>query len=225
MPAPTWRELFKYPRSVVVTCLTSLSQIGGLGVALWTGVFVSIIKLAWDKIYYLVLGVSIAGLVGQFVMSYLSDAIGRRRSGILCGFGGALALALAGYFYDAFFETVSVFWLLLLVATFFGIGSLAIIWPYAAEVWPVGLRASGLGLAYGTGTLGALLAPLGLGLIIGASSFLSPQATPASVLPATLFLAGWYALAGFTWLFAIETAGRSIEEIDAALARPHAVGD
>ena len=83
----------------------------------------------------------------------------------------------------------------------------------------MGLRASGMGLACGVGTLGGLLAPRGLELIIGAPSFLSPQATSASILPATLFLAAWYALAGFLfWLFAMETRGRSIEEIDAVLA-------
>jgi hypothetical protein len=89
-----------------------------------------------------------------------------------------------------------------------------------AEVWPMGLRASGIGLACGVGTLGGLLAPLGLEEIIGAPSFLNPQATAASsILPATLFLAAWYALAGFVfWLFAMETRGRSIEEIDAVLA-------
>ena len=55
-------------------------------------------------------------------------------------------------------------------------------------------------------------------MIIGAPSFLSPQATPDSVLPATLLLATSSALGGLVfWLFAIETRGRSIEEIDAAL--------
>ena len=130
-----------------------------------------------------------------------------------------MSLALAGCYYDAFFGTVSVFWLMVTVASFFGVGSAALIRPYTAEVWPASLRASGMGLAYAIGSLGGLLAPLGLELIIGAPSFSSPQATPASVLPVMLFLAAWYALVGLVfWLFAIETRGRSIEEIDRALA-------
>jgi len=215
-----WHQLFKYRRSVVIACVISLTQIGGAGIAaLWTGVFVSILKISWATVVYLTLGLALAGLVGQFVMSYLSDAIGRRNSGMLCGFGAALSLAVAGYYYDAFFGTVSVFSLLVMVASFFGLGSTAIIRPYIAEVWPAGLRASGMGLAYGFGSLGGLLAPLGIEPIIGAPSFLSPQASPNSVLPATLFLAAWYALAGFVfWWFAVETRGRTIEEIDAALA-------
>ena len=113
---------------------------------------------------------------------------------------------------------LAVFWLLIMVASFFGVGSMAIVRPYTAEVWPAGLRASGMGLAYGFGSLCGLLTPRGLELITGAPSFLSPQATPDSVLPATLLLATSSALAGLVfWLFAIETSGRSIEEIDAAL--------
>jgi hypothetical protein len=130
-----------------------------------------------------------------------------------------LSLVFAGLSYDAFFGTVSVFWLLVMVASFFSIGSAAIVRPYTAEVWPLGLRASGMGLAYGVGSLGGLLAPRGLELIIGAPSLSSPQAAPGSVLPTMLFLAAWYALAGVVfWLLAIETKGRSIEQIEAAFA-------
>ena len=90
---------------------------------------------------------------------------------------------------------------------------------FAGKVAFITGGASGMGLAYAIGSLGGLLSPLGLELIIGAPSFSSPQATPDSVLPAMLFLAAWYALAGLVfWLFAIETRGRSIEDIDRALA-------
>jgi putative MFS transporter len=219
LPHTPWHELFKHRRSVVVACLISLGQVAGVGVGLWAGVFVSILKISWAAVVYLTLGMGLAGWSGQFAMAYLSDAIGRRRSGMLCGFGTALSLALAGYYYDAFFGVVPVFWLLATIASFFGIGSVAIVRPYTAEIWPTGLRASGMGLAYAIGSLGGLLAPLGLEVIIGAPSFLDPQAAAASVLPATLFLAAWSALLGLVfWLFAMETKGRSIEEIEAALA-------
>jgi putative MFS transporter len=222
MPPTPWRELFNYPRSVVVTFLTSLAQVGGSG--LWAGVSISILHITGSTVVYLTLGVGLAGLAGQFVMSYLSDAIGRRKSGMLCGFGAALSLAVAGYYYAAFFGTVSVFWLLVMVASFFGVASAAIVRPYTAEVWPAGLRASGIGLAYGVGSLSGLLAPRGIELIIGAPSFLSPQATPDSVLPAMLFLAAWYAVAGLVfWLFAMETNGHTIEEIDSTFVNKPAM--
>ena len=216
-----WHELFKYRRSVVITSVISLAQICGAGVAaLSAGLFVLTLKINWASVVYLTVGIALAGLAGQFAMSYLSDAIGRRGSGMLCGFGAALSLALAGYYFTAFLGTLSVFWLLMMVASFFSSGSTAIIRPYTAEVWPTGVRASGMGVAYGFGSLGGLLAPGGLELLMGAPNFFGPPATPASILLATFFFATWHAIAGLVfWLFAIETRGRSIEEIDTALSR------
>jgi putative MFS transporter len=110
---------------------------------------------------------------------------------------------------------------------FFSGGSYSIIAPYLAEVWPTGLRASGMGLGYGVGNLGKIISPLGLALIVGASDFVRPEARVEAIMPAMLFLAFlafWAALAAFAFLFlGIETKGRSIEEIDAAMARPREV--
>jgi MFS transporter, putative metabolite:H+ symporter len=204
-PTP-WYQLFRYRRSVAVSCLISLAQIGGAATALWGGVSVSVLKFGWSNVAHLMFGVIAAGLVGQFIMAYLSDAIGRRSSGMLCGFGAAACLALAGVFYDAFLGTVSVFWLLLVITSFFGLGSMAVIRPYTAEVWPSGLRASGMGLAYGFGSLGGVVAWYGLQFLPGSPGFLDLQVTPRSILPVTLFLAAWYGLAGLVfWLLAMET--------------------
>jgi MFS transporter, putative metabolite:H+ symporter len=82
------------------------------------------------------------------------------------------------------------------------------------------LRASGMGLGYGVGNLGKIISPLGLALIVGGSNFIKPEASVDAIMPAMLFLAFWAALAAFAFLFlGIETKGRSIEEIDAALTR------
>ena len=63
------------------------------------------------------------------------------------------------------------------------------------------------------------LAPVGLALIAGSSDYLGPKASLEVILPAMLYLAFWYLLVGFAfWLLALETSGRSIEAIDAALA-------
>jgi hypothetical protein len=35
IPQTPWRELFRYPRSIAMSCLTSLSQTTGIGVLLW----------------------------------------------------------------------------------------------------------------------------------------------------------------------------------------------
>src|SRR5271157_6307343 len=113
------------------------------------------------------------------------------------------------------------FFVLLMCQRFFGDGSYAIIGPYIAEVWPAGLRASGMGLGYGVGNLGKIISPLGLALIVGATNVIKPEASVEAMIPAMFFLAFWAALAAAAFLvLGIETKGRSIEEIDAALTKP-----
>jgi MFS transporter, putative metabolite:H+ symporter len=71
------------------------------------------------------------------------------------------------------------------------------------------------------GNLGKILGPLGLALIVGSSNYVSPKATLDAIFPALLYLAFWYAQAAVVfWLLGFETKGRSIEEIDGALATP-----
>ena len=106
----------------------------------------------------------------------------------------------------------------LMAHSFFGGGSYTIIAPYMAEVWPAGLRASGMGLGYGVGNCGKIISPLGLALIVGGSKFVKPAAAVGAMIPAMYFLAFWAALAAVAFvMLGIETKGRSIEEIDAAL--------
>jgi MFS transporter, putative metabolite:H+ symporter len=225
----SWRELFKYPRSMVAACLVALSQTGGVGILLWiTTLFVMVLKITPAEASYLMIYVGILGIVGRLVASWMSDAFGRRASGFLIGMGGALSMALAGYFHDAYLGTVSVFFVLIMVQRFFGDASYAIIGPYLAEVWPNRLRASGMGFSYGIGNLGKIIGPLGLAVIVGSSNYVKPELTLDAIFPALLFLAFWYAQAAIVFAFlGIETRGRSIEEIgsalDAAPMRPAAL--
>ena len=215
-----WRELFKYPRSIATGCLTGLAQTGGIGLILWAPtLFVLILKIAPAEAAYLMIWVSLAGILGRLAASYSSDAMGRRHSGMLICFGAALFMALAGYLSDAYIGALSVFFVLCMIQRFFGDGSYAIIGPYLAEVWPLRLRGSGMGLCYGVGNVGKIIGPLGLALIVGSSNYISPKASVDAVLPAFLYLGFWYALAALTfWLIGFETKSRSIEEIDRAFA-------
>jgi putative MFS transporter len=215
----SWRELFKYPRSMTAACLVALSQTGGVGILMWiTTLFVMVLKITPPEASYLMIYVGILGIVGRLVASWMSDALGRRISGFLIGIGGALAMAAAGYFHDVYLGTVSVFFVLIMVQRFFGDASYAIIGPYIAEVWPNRLRASGMGFSYGIGNLGKIIGPLGLALIVGSSNYVSPKVTIEAIFPALLFLAVWYGQAGLVFaFFGIETRGRSIEEINSTL--------
>jgi MFS transporter, putative metabolite:H+ symporter len=215
----SWRELFRYPRSMATACLTGLSQTGGVGLLLWlVTLFVLVLKVTPVEASKLMIWVSLIGIAGRFAVAWMSDAIGRRRTGMVVGIGAAVTLAAAGYCRDMYLGTTSVFLLLVLVNRFFGDGSYAVIGPYMAEVWPARLRASGMGFGYGVGNLGKVIGPLGLALIAGTSDYISPKATLHALGPACLFLAFWYAQAVLAfWLLGIETKGRSIEQIDAAL--------
>jgi putative MFS transporter len=215
----SWRELFRYPRSMAAACLTGLSQTGGVGLLLWiTTLFVLVLHISPAEASYLMIYVGLVGILGRLVASWMSDALGRRASGIVIGIGGALTMALAGYLHDAYLGTVSVFFLLVVVQRFFGDASYAIIGPYMAEVWPLRLRASGMGFGYGVGNLGKIIGPLGLALIIGSSNYINPKASLDAIVPAFLYLAFWYAQAALVfWLLGFETKGRSIEDIDRAL--------
>jgi len=226
-PQPTrWRELFRYPRSMVLSTLTSLGvQTTGIGLVLWAPtLFAQVLAISPAQASFLMIWVGLAGLIGRFLFSWLSEAIGRRPSGILLSFGAAAGAWLAGIYYDAFLGGLSMFWLMVMVSRFFGDGGYAVVGPYAAEVWPASLRASGMGFGYGLGNFGKVLGPLGLALIAGSSNYVNPKADLAALGPAMNYLAAWSVMAGLVFLFlGFETKGRSIEEIDADLMEPETV--
>jgi putative MFS transporter len=144
LPEPektSWRELFNYPRSMMAACLVALSQTGGVGILMWiTVLFVMVLKITPEQASYLMIFVGILGIVGRLIASWMSDALGRHLSGFLIGMGGAISMALAGYWHDVYLGTVSVFFVLIMIQRFFGDASYAIIGPYLAEIWPSRLR-------------------------------------------------------------------------------------
>ena len=127
-----------------------------------------------------------------------------------------------GYLYDVYIGGWSLFYILFIVQTFFGSANYSVVGPYMAEIWPARLRASGMGVSYGTGNLGKFIGPLGLALIMGAGDVIKPAAPNLVMLgPAFVYFASWYVLGliGF-WVFGYEPRGRSFEEIDIALDQP-----
>ena len=128
---------------------------------------------------------------------------------------------LAGYLRDVYIGAAPAFFLMLLLASFFSNASFSVVFPYMAELWPAKLRASGFGFVYGCSNIAKFIGPAGLAVIAGASNYVAPQATLDALVPAFNYFAAWYLLAVVGFLFiGIETRGRTIEELDAALARP-----
>jgi MFS transporter, putative metabolite:H+ symporter len=219
-----WLELFKYPRSLITGCLTGLTQTGGVGLTLWmVTLFVMVLQVTPAEASQLAIWVSISAVAGRFFCSWISDAMGRRASGVLSCVIAAVFMSLAGYLNSVFVGGVSMFFLMIVLQNFFGSGNYSIVGPYMGELWPARLRGSGMGLVYGVGNLGKFIGPAGLAFIAGSSNYVAPKATLDALVPAFNYFAFWYVLGAVAfWFIGIETRGRSFDEIDAALTAPAA---
>jgi putative MFS transporter len=217
-----WVELFKYPRSIIAGCLVGLTQTGGVALALWqVTLFIMVLKITPPEASKLVIWISVAAIIGRFFCSWISDAWGRRAAGVFSCMTAAVFMFLAGYLHDVFIGGVSMFFLMILLQSFFGSGNYSIVGPYMGELWPSRLRGSGMGLVYGVGNLGKFIGPAGLALIAGSSNYVKPAVTLAALVPGFAYFAFWYVLGAVAfWFIGFETRGRTIDEIDGALARP-----
>ncbi len=205
------------PRSLAVSWLASIgAQTAGYGIILW-GPTLFVLQLGVTPAYAadLFIDITAAGILGRISFSVLSEVIGRRSAGMLCGFGGAACVAAAGILHDAMLGSVSLFWLFIVLGDFFYDGGFAVIGPYMAEVWPTNLRATGMGSAYGFGGIGKIVGPLGLALIVDSANVVKPDVTVAAIPSTFLFLAAWLVLCGLAFLlFGFETRNRSLAALD-----------
>jgi putative MFS transporter len=216
-----WLDLFKYPRSLLVSWLGNAgAQTGAYGVALWApSLFVLLLKVSPQEASKMMILLSVTGFIGRVSFSWLSERIGRRNSGGLLGFGAGALIILAGHNYDGTIFGLSAFWLILAAAMFFVDGGFAIVGPYAAEIWPSHLKTSGMGSAYGFGGIGKILGPVGLALIVGSGNYLKPDVPLTEIPTAFLYLGCWFLMAGVVYyFFGLETKGKSLEQIDRELA-------
>jgi putative MFS transporter len=230
-PKTSWAELFRYPRSLAVSWMASLgAQTASYGIGLWAPtLFVLQFNCTPAYAAYLFIWVKLSGIAGRISFAFLSDWIGRRNSGMLCGFGSALFVALAGALHNEVWSGVPLFWALIVIADFFYDGGFATIGPYLAEVWPTRLRTTGMGSAYGFGGIGKIIGPLGLALIVGASDVITPKATLDAIGPSFAYFTFWLILCGCAFLFfGFETGRRAIGVIDkrleAAVPAPVTIG-
>ncbi|HKS89283.1 MAG TPA: MFS transporter [Stellaceae bacterium] len=217
-------ELFRYPRSIVAGCLTGLTQTGGVALALWqVTLLAQVLNITPPQASKLVIWVSVSAILGRFFCSWISDAWGRRASGIFSCLTAAFFMFMAGYLHSVFIGGVSMFYLMILLQGFFGSGNYSIVGPYMGELWPARLRGSGMGFVYGVGNLGKFIGPAGLAVIAGSSNYVKPGVTMSALVPGFAYFAAWYVLGAIAFAFiAMETRGRTIDEIDAELSGPRA---
>jgi len=221
-----WVELFKYPRLVAAGCLTGLTQTGGASLGLWGAtLLVIVLNTTPAHAAFLMVFVGVSAIIGRFFITMLIEPLGRRGAGTVACVMAAILMVCAGYMYDVFIGTWSLFYMLYIAQSFFSSAIYSVVGPYMAEIWPARLRSSGMGMSYGTGNLGGkVLGPAGLALIMGAGDIIKPAAPNLVMLgPAFVYFASWYILGvvGF-WVFGPETKGRTFEEMDTTLAKPAA---
>jgi putative MFS transporter len=216
-----WFDLFKYPRSLLVSWLGNAgAQTGVYGITLWApSLFVLMLKVTPQEAAKMMILLSVTGFLGRLSFSYFSEKIGRRNAGGLMGFAAGILTIVAGYNHDTAMFGVSAFWLLLAVAFFFADGGFAVVGPYAAEIWPSHLKTTGMGSAYGFGGIGKIIGPLGLALIVGSNNYLKPDVPLPQIPTAFVYLGCWFLMAGVVYyFFGLETRGKSLEQIDHELA-------
>ncbi len=159
-----WLDLFKYPRSLLVSWLGNAgAQTGVYGITLWApSLFVLLLKVTPQEAAKMMILLTVCGFIGRLSFSYFSELMGRRNAGGLLGFGAGVLTIVAGYNYDAtLFGAVGVLadprgdlllrrWRLCHRRTLCGRGL-----AFASAN-------HGMGSAYGFGGIGKIIGPVGL---------------------------------------------------------------
>src|SRR5579884_2785407 len=212
-PRGNWLDLLSQPRMFFETILIwGGSSTAAYGVYLWGPTIVALllnIPVPQAAAYFVI--VSGAGVTGKIVVTVVAPLIGRRLLGIIWGFGGTAALALAGYYNTVMIGEIPLMVVLLACSTFCIEGGFSNLAPYTVESYGVNLGARSSGLGQTANGFGKIIGPLSLALIAGTSHLVSMQQTEAAVFPAFLFLAFAMLLVGLSFLFlGVETHGKQM---------------
>ena len=214
----SYGALMRYRSSVVLTVVSWLgASVAVAGLVLWGPTFLEqILDIDPDNAAALFILVTLGSFTGRLFFSFAPDRIGRRRAGMIMGFGAAPLLALAGVSGDTEVGGVPVFLLALVAAAFFVDGGFANLTPYTPEIYPTSLRTHGMGLAWAVSGLGRIVGPLLIGVIAGSGDVVDPAATAGAQLPAFLILAGFALTVGLAFLvIRLETHGTDLETLSA----------
>src|SRR2546427_406637 len=94
----SWLDLFKYPRSLIVSWLGNAgAQTGGYGITLWApSLFVLLLKVTPQEAAKMMILLSASGFIGRLSFSFFSELMGRRNAGGLLGFGAGVMSIVAG---------------------------------------------------------------------------------------------------------------------------------
>lgn len=191
-------------RTLVVWVLALCASTTGYGIANWMPtLFTTVYGLSLHQALQYGLSSHIAGFFSALSAVFLIDGLGRRWT-FIASFAGAAVLLLVIRFTTAGADPWHV---MLLSAVSFGLMGIVIggTYVYAPEIYPTQVRAIGAGSASACLRLGSIVSPFAVGLLLPAFGI-------GSVF---IFFAGSALIGAVTmYLFAVETKGRSLEDIE-----------
>lgn len=213
-------DLLRYRRSFWGSALTwfGVAAVGG-GIVLWGPTFLeTLLKIEEEEAALLFAVVTLGSFAGRLTFSLLPQRIGRRRAGMIAGFGAAPILLLAGLAGDSEVGYIPLFLLALVLASFFADGVYANLVPFTPETFPTHVRAQAMGMAQAVNGLGRIVGPAVLAAIAGTGSVVAPAATADALAPGFAFLAACSLLVGAAfWLVALEPHGKDLETLEAEI--------
>jgi putative MFS transporter len=200
----SWSDLFGpiyLRRTLAVWLIWFTAYLANYGLSTWMPtVYRTVYKLPLDVALRYGLITTAAGLLGAAVAALLIDRIGRRPLFAICFAGGAAALIVLSQIMNPSAEQV----LLLITISYVFINVINLgVYLYTPEIYPTRVRALGVGTATAWLRLASMIGPTTIGFMItdGLSSiFLAIGAL--SIITAVV-----------TWLFAVETKAKILEDI------------
>lgn len=216
-----FRELLQYRRSFWGSFLGwfGAACVAG-GIVLWGPTFVKeVLDVSTGTAALLFVFVTLGSFAGRLFFSLAPARIGRRRAGMIMGFGAVPVLILTGLAGDSGVAAGYVFLAGLVIAAFFSDGGYANLVPYTSEVFPTHVRAQGMGVAQAVNGLGRIIGPAFLAALIGSTGAADEAATTfESLSNGFFFLAAASLVIGLAfWLVAVEPHGKDLESLAAEI--------
>jgi putative MFS transporter len=200
----SWSDLFGpiyLRRTLAVWLIWFTAYLANYGLSIWMPtVYRTVFKLPLDVALRYGLITTAAGLLGAAIAALLIDRVGRKPLFVMCFAGGAAALIVLSQITNPSAEQVLV--LITISYVFINVINLGV-YLYTPEIYPTRVRALGVGTATAWLRLASMIGPTTIGFMItdGLSSiFLAIGAL--SIITAVV-----------TWLFAVETKAKILEEI------------
>ncbi|MFJ8865151.1 MFS transporter [Streptomyces sp. NPDC102473] len=206
-PGGTLKDLFRgryLRRTAVLSGLWFVAYYVNHGISTWLpSLYTKEFGLDLTTALVFTLLSNVTGLLGTFIMAMLIDRIGRRPALIGAFVGTTLSLAVLALAGATSGGQVALF---ASGTTFFLYAINAGLYLYSPELYPTANRARGAAFGGLWNRLGVILGPVAVGAVIGAGGGLALVFAQLAVVATVGAVIAW---------FAVETKGRTLEELNA----------